>query len=78
MGDHFGAHVKEAAEVLDTLGERPERLVVLQVADVVRHECAPALGEAEGVFQFGAAGQHRAAHVPGQEQRLGHVPPGPA
>ena len=34
-----------------------QRLDVLQVADVVRDERVPLLGQAEGVLQLGAAGR---------------------
>ena len=52
--------VEQPAEVLDALGEGAQRLGVLQVADVVRDERVPVLGQAERVLQLGAAGQDRA------------------
>ena len=78
MGDHFGVHVEQAAEVPYALGERSQRLVVLQVADVMGHESAPSLGQAEGVLQLGAARQHRAEQLPGQRAAVGARTPGTA
>ena len=54
--------------------ERAQRLVVLEVADVVGDPRALALGQAEGVLQLGAAGeQRRAACRPGSGRLAGHV-----
>ena len=54
-----GVDREQALEVLDALAEGAQRLVVLEVADVVADPGALALGEAEGALQLGAAGQQR-------------------
>ena len=55
--------------------ERAERLVVLEVADVVADPRAAALGDAEGVLQLGPAGEQRASpDVTGSGSGRGHVP----
>ena len=60
VGHDLRVDVEQPAEVLDALGERAQRLGVLQVADVVREERVAPLGQAERVLQLGAAGQDRA------------------
>ena len=57
VSHEFGAHSEEAGEVLDALGEALKRLVILQVADVMRHPRSRALRHAEGVLQLRAAGE---------------------
>ena len=58
--DHLRLDAEQPAEVRDALGERAQRLGVLQVPDVVRDEGVPPLGQAERVLELGAAGQHGA------------------
>ena len=53
------ARPRTALEVLDPVGERAQRLVVLEVADVVADPRAFALGQAERVLELGAAGEQR-------------------
>ena len=70
--------VEQPAEVLDALGERAQRLGVLQVPDVVRDEGVAPPGQAERVLQLGAAGQHGAREPGGDGEGLGHVAAGAA
>ena len=70
--------VEQPAEVLDALGERAQRLGVLQVPDVVRDEGVPPPGQAERVLQLGAAGQHRPREPGCDGERLGDVAAGAA
>ena len=61
--DDLGVDVEQPPEMLDALGERAQRLGVLQVADVVRDEGVAPLGQAERVLQLGSAGEHRAGEA---------------
>ena len=76
--DHLGGDVEQPPEVLDALGERPQGLEVLQVADVLRDERTVLLGQAERVLQLGAAGQYRPSQQGAERERLRHVAAGPA
>ena len=78
MRDQLGGDPEQPPEVPDALGERPQRLVVLQVTDVVREERPVLAAQAERVLQLGAAGQHRAGEAAADGQRLGHVAAGAA
>jgi hypothetical protein len=57
---------EQALEVLDPLSERPQRLEVLEVADVVADPGALALRHAERVLQLGAAGEDLALGAIGE------------
>ena len=57
VDDDFRTNREEPFEVHDSLAERAERLVVLEVADVMADPRAIALGDAERALQLGAAGQ---------------------
>ena len=59
VGDHLGRHREQRAEVLDPVGERAQRLVVLEVADVVTDPGTGAAREAERALELGAAGEQR-------------------
>ena len=61
VGHDLGRDREQPLEVLDPLGERRKRLVVLEVADVVAHPGAAATRQAERVLQLGAAGRARGA-----------------
>ena len=74
--DDLGLDGEEAPEVLDALGEGAQRLVVLEVADVVADPGARAARQAERVLQLGAAGQERARRADRQRQRLRHMAAG--
>ena len=50
MGDEPRLDIEEAPEMLDAVGEGPQRLGVLQIADVMRDERIIALGQAERFF----------------------------
>ena len=73
--DELRLDVEEALEMLDAIGERPQRLRVLQVADVVGHERMVTLSQAERVLQLGTAGQHRPRERLPHSERLRHIPP---
>ena len=60
VGDDCRLDREQALEVRHPVGERAQRLVVAQIADVVSHPGAGGLGEAERVLQLGTAGEHRA------------------
>ena len=77
VGHHLGRDVEQPPEVGDALGERAERLGVLQVPDVVRDERMIAPAEAERALQLGAAGEHRPGEPGRQVQRLRDVTAGP-
>ena len=81
--DQLGPHSEERLEMLDPLGERAKRLVVLQVPDVMADPGATALGDTKGVLQLGPTGEDRrrrperqiarnVAARPPQEQRAIH------
>ncbi len=73
--DHLGRDGEQPLEVLDAVGERPQRLVVLEVADVMADPGARALGHAEGVLELGAAGQDRATRpASGSDRPAGTYP----
>ena len=57
VGHRGGRHAKELLEVRECLFEEAQRLVILQVADVLAEDRVTALGKAEGVLQFAADGQ---------------------
>jgi hypothetical protein len=75
---NLGRHVEKAPEVRYTVGERPQCLVVLQVADVVGQERVASTGQAEGALEFSAAAQDREGHRLREGQRLGRVAAGSA
>ncbi len=77
VGDHLGPDVEQPPEVLDPLGERAQRLGVLQVPDMVRHERVVLLGQAERVLQLGPAGQDRPGEPDAHAERFRHVAAGP-
>ncbi len=54
-----------------------QRLVILQIADVVTQEGVVVAGQAEGVLQLCPRGQQRGP-APRQPHRIGRVPPRPA
>ena len=62
----------------DPVGEGPQGLEVLQVADVVRDERPVLHRQAERVLQLRAAGQHRPGQAGGEAERLGRVAAGAA
>jgi hypothetical protein len=78
MGHDLRGHREQAPEVRDALGEGPEGLVVLQVADVMGDERVIVRAQAERALQLGAAAEHRPPEARPQPDRLGHVAPGPA
>ena len=51
-------HAEEALHVIERLAEEDQRLVVLQVSDVLAENGVMAGGEAEGVLEFAARGNH--------------------
>ena len=57
----LGLDREQALEMLDSLGERAQGLVVLQVADVVADPGAGALRKAEGVLQLRTAAEQSAS-----------------
>jgi hypothetical protein len=59
MGHHGRLDAEQAPEVLDALGERAQRLRVLQVPDVLGDDHLVPCGQAERVLQLGPDGQHR-------------------
>ena len=63
---HLGPDGEQPLEVTDALLEGAQRLVVLQVADVVRHPRPRPLRQAEGALELGAAGQQRPRRLNGQ------------
>ena len=70
----LGLHGEQPLEVRDALAERAQRLVVLEVADVVADPRAGALGDPEGVLLLGAAGEQAGAGGRNRERQLrGHV-----
>src|SRR5260370_894802 len=75
---HLRVDVEQPAEVLDALGERAQRLGVLQVPDVVRDEGVVTPGQAERVLELGAAGQHAALEAGFGGDRLRDVAAGTA
>jgi hypothetical protein len=70
---HLRLDVEQFGEMLDAGGERAQRLVVLQIPDVLRQERVVLLQQAECVLQFGSAGQHRTVGPPCQAHGLRHV-----
>src|SRR5207342_2028870 len=70
--------VEQPAEVLDALGERAQRLGVLQVPDVLRDKGVAPPGQAERVLQLGSAGQHGPREPGGDGEGLGDVAAGAA
>src|SRR5215210_1261837 len=75
-GDQLRAHVEEPAIMLDSFPERPQRLVVLHVPDVVAHEGVAVSGQAERVLELSTAGQGVPGEVRGQPQRCRGVATG--
>jgi hypothetical protein len=71
--DHLRLGVEQPPEMGDPLGEGPQGLEVLQVADVVRDERPVLHRQAERVLQLRAAGQHRPGQAGGEAERLGRV-----
>src|SRR5262249_60486414 len=59
VSDRLRGDREEALEVLDPLDEAQERLVALQVADVVADPGSGAADEAEGALELGPAGEER-------------------
>ena len=57
--DHLRVDVEQPPEMLDALGERAQRLDVLQIPDVLGDERVVLLGQAERALQLRAAGEHR-------------------
>ncbi len=78
VGDHGRLDVEQPPVVRDALGERAQRLGVLQVPDVVRQERVRPAGQAERALELGAAAQHGTADGCGQGERLGGVAAGAA
>src|SRR5215211_418506 len=75
-GDQLRAHVEESAIMLDSFPERPQRLVVLHVPDVVAHEGVAISGQAERVLELSTAGQRVPGEVCGQSERCRSVASG--
>src|SRR5215212_1530317 len=69
VGDQLRAHVEEPAVMLDSFLERPQRLVVLHVPDVVAHEGVAVSGQAERVLELSTAGQRVPGEVCGEPER---------
>ena len=59
VGDDLRLHAKQAAQVLDAMLVRAQRIVVRQVADMLAHEGMPIARQAKGVLQLGAGGEQR-------------------
>src|SRR5919109_1060561 len=57
VGDQFWTNVEEPAVVLDSFPERPQRLVVLHVSDMVAHEGMAVSGQAERILELSTTGQ---------------------
>src|ERR671913_1219353 len=64
--------------MLDSCPERPQRLVVLQIPDVVAEEDVALLANAEGVLELAAAGQDVPPEIFGDPQRRRGVASGTA
>jgi hypothetical protein len=78
VGDDGRGDVEQPAQVRDGLGERHERLVVLQVTEVVGDERVPGLGHAHGALQLRAAGQDMPWERPGEREGVRDVAAGAA
>ena len=70
---HRGLDREQPLEVVDALRERAQRLVVLEVADVMAHPRAPALRHGEGVLQLARRTRAGAAARDRQRDRRRHV-----
>src|SRR5262249_34193614 len=78
VGDDLGLDREQPTEMRDALGERAQRLVVLEVADVVADPRAGPARQAERVLELGAAREDRASRaVAGQGERSRYVPARP-
>ncbi len=75
VGDQLRGDAEDLLQVVDGSGEGILDLGVLQIADVLAQISAIALGEADGVLQLGAEGQHLRLR-PGEEDAPRHVAPG--
>ena len=73
MRHDLGLDRKEALEVGDAIPVGAQRLVVLEVADVVPDPRPAALDEAESALELRAAAEHLALAVDRQLDALGHV-----
>lgn len=70
--------VEQLPPMPDALGVGLERLVVLEVADVMRDERVVVFRQAEGVFQLGAAAQHVPWEFSVERDGFGRVPARPS
>ena len=73
VGDDLGLHREQPLEVRDARDEGAQRLVVLQVADVVAHPRPRALGHAERALQLRPAREHVPRRRHRQPEAVGHV-----
>src|SRR5271165_4059315 len=58
MSHGLRMHAEEALHVVERLAEEDQRLIVLQVSDVLAENGVMAGGQAEGVLEFAACGDH--------------------